>query len=156
MPQAPALELVTAALVSRLVAIGPTTEIRTRFERSSEQVASEALAAKSCLRKFNVDPLDGLDESQEGNGNGVQNAGLSDQLARFRISIAYPRARQEKHIEDVLVSDAGHALRALARSADWNGTPVRRAVCRWTVDRMSSSDKLFLVLTLAVQYRDAT
>lgn len=153
MAQAPAIEKVISALVTRLEAIVPTKQPRFRFHRSDESLRSAQFAVKSCTRLFNVDATGGQDDSQEGRAGAVQNQALADRVARFSIVIAYPRAEQEKELEDVMASDGEWAMRKLARSADWTGTPVRRATCRWSIDR-TRDDKLFLVLVLEVQYRD--
>ena len=151
MSQAPAIEKVIAALVARLEAAVPSLQPKTRFKRSEESLSLDELPARAGMRWFNLDVQGGQDDSQE--GNGVQNAGVADRRARFRIRLLYPLARQERTLEDIAASDAEWAMRALARSASWAGTPIQRATCRWSVDR-SRSDRLFVDLALEVQYRD--
>jgi hypothetical protein len=148
---APVIEQVVAALVARLEAVVPSLQPRARFKRSDETLTSTEAPARGSMRRFNVDAVSGQDDSQE--GNGVQNPGVADRRARFTIRVSYPLAQQEQGLELVLPSDGEWAMRALARSANWAGTPVQRTTCRWSVDR-GNPEKLFLVLALEVQYRD--
>jgi hypothetical protein len=148
---APAIEQVIVALVERLEAVQPSLRTNVPFRRSSEILSDSETPATACTRRFNVDVLSGQDDSQE--GAGVQNAGVADRRVQVAVRVAYERGRKEKALEDLIASDAEWAMRALARSADWSGSPVQRATCRWNVDR-SDTQKLFLVLNLEVRYRD--
>jgi hypothetical protein len=151
MAQAPAIEQVVTALVTRLQAIAPSQKPGVKFRRATEVLATGETPGTALFRQFDVDYQGGQDDSQE--GHGVQSPGVADRRARFQISVYYPRARAEKKFEDVMASDSEWAMRALARSASWAGTPIQRTTCRATVDR-SRKDKLLLVLALEVQYRD--
>lgn len=155
---APAVETVLDAFVSRVEAIVPTLRTNTRFRRSPENAEASEAPTRSGLRQFDVDVLGGGDDSNE--GRGVQNVGSADRTVSLLLSISYPApGRAERALEKVIASDAELVLRAVGRSANWVSSPsapVRRAVCRWTVNRsaLQSGAEIILEVTVDVQYRD--
>ncbi len=140
-------------VVTKLEALVPSLTSHVPFRRSTEVLKVEDLPAKACFRRFNVDGIEGRDLSQEQDG-GVENVGMADRTARFRIRVAYPLGRREKDLDKLIPSDAEIAMRGLARSADWTGTPISSARVRWSIDRTSSQDKWFLELQVELNYRD--
>lgn len=153
MAQAPAIEQVIQALVDRMEALVPSVRSTETFRRSTEVVTVEATPGRAAFRAFNLDVLDGQDDSQEGRG-GVVSVGVGDHTARVQISCAYAKGRNERALETLVPSDGDIMLRGLARSAVWTGTPVRRSEATWRVDRDRAADRWLLIVTLTVQYRD--
>lgn len=153
MAQAPAIEQVIQALVDRMQDLVPSLRPTERFRRSSEVVSAVEAPARAAFRAFNLDVLDGQDDSQEGRG-GVVSVGCGDHTARVQLACAYSKGRNERDLETLVPSDADIILRGLARSANWTGTPVLRSTARWRIDRERAADRWLLFVTLTVQYRD--
>jgi hypothetical protein len=149
----PAVHAVFDGLLTRIESLTPSVEPGVTFKRASERAPLSAVAPK---RRFDVQVLDGRDESQE--GEGVQTVGVSDRLIRLRIDVHYPAQRAEAALERTLASDAEILLRGLVRDASWASASLRRAVGRWAVQRPGRSAKgqpvIVLALTLEAHYRD--
>lgn len=143
------------AIVAKVEAIVPTIDPAARFRRSSEKTPPTTKAGK---RLFDVD-FQGHPRDLSNEGQGVQNPGIADRIATFTISIDYPLARNEKALEATTAVDSELVLRALGRSANWNGTPVQivRATSAMRTDQaedgMGAGFRV-LVVTADVQYRD--
>jgi hypothetical protein len=140
-------------LVAHMEGLVPSITSATPF-RYSTDLRIEELPEKTCFRRFALDGIDGYDISQEQDGGGVQNVGMADRLARFALTVAYPVGKRAKDLERLIASDAELALRGLARSANWNGTPILRTIARWSIERNRAPGRWFLVVNLTVQYRD--
>lgn len=153
MAQAPAIEQVINALVARLENLVPSLRPTDRFRRSTEVISVETTPIRAALRAFNLDVLDGQDDSQEGRG-GQLDVASSDHTARVRITCAYGKGKNERDLEVLVPSDGDIILRGLARAANWMGTPVLRSTGRWAIDRQAAADRWLLVATFTVQYRD--
>lgn len=153
MAQAPAIEAVIRALVERMEGLTPSIRSQVPFRRSSEVISVEATPSKVAFRVFNLDALDGQDDSQEGRGAQLD-VSSSDHTARVNITCAYSKGKNERELETLVPSDGDIILRGLARAANWGGTPVLRSLARWRIDRDRAADRWLLVVTLTVQYRD--
>lgn len=153
MAKAPAIEQVIQAVVDRAQALEPSLQPEKRFRRSTEVLADAATPLRAGFRAFNLDVLDGRDDSQEGRG-GQLDVASSDHTARMSLTCSYPAGAKARDLETLVPSDGDIMLRGLARSAVWRGTPVLRSTATWRIDRERAADRWLLVVTMTVQYRD--
>lgn len=151
----PQVEEALDALIAKLEAIVPTVDPACRFRRREESAPPTTKAPK---RLFDVD-FEGHIRDLSNEGNGAQNPGVADRVARFTVEIDYPLARAEKALELTTAVDSELVLRALTRSANWNGTPVQIVRATSTMRTDQAEDGMgagfrVLVVTADVQYRD--
>jgi hypothetical protein len=155
---APAVQAALETVLASIEAITPTIDADQLFTR--KRVERTAATTRAPKRRFDVDFGSMRDLSNE--GEGVQSPGLADRSATFTIRIDYAAARSERALETTMAVDAELVLRALGRSANWAGTPVRRVVAQTAVERSevvpvpgAGTATLALVVTAEITYRDA-
>lgn len=149
---APAIKAAIDAVLAKVEAITPTIEPGRPFRRKSETAPPTTRAAK---RLFDFD-FRGLDNVP----GATQNPDLTDRQASIALRIDYPVGNSEKALETTLAVDSELVLRALGKSANWSGTPIRRVAARAEVERVPPPDgqgaaTFSIVVNADVFYRDS-
>jgi hypothetical protein len=152
---APAVQAALEALLAKVEAIVPTIDPSDRFRRRGERAPASTRAGK---RLIDLE-AQGHPRDLSNEGAGVQAPGLADRIAAVDLVVEYPLGRAEKQLETTVMVDSELLLRAVGRSANWAGTPVRRVQARSRVDRPDAAagegpGVLKLVVSVEITYRD--
>jgi hypothetical protein len=154
---APAVQAAIEAVLAKVEAIVPTIDPSATFRRRGETAPGTTKAGK---RWFDLQAA-GHPRDLSNEGAGVQAPGLADRIASVTLLVDYPVGRSEKALEMTMMVDSELLLRALGRSANWAGTPVRRVVARTTIERDilepttgQGLNLIRLTVTAEIQYRD--
>src|SRR6266496_3536072 len=131
MASPPAIQAAIEAVLATVEAIVPTIEPATTFRRKSEKVNATTRAPK---RLFDLQAR-GHPRDLSNEGSGVQNPGVADRIAAVDLVVEYSAARVERALEMTMMVDSELVLRALGRSANWAGTPVRRVRATTSIER---------------------
>jgi hypothetical protein len=154
---APAVKAALEAVIAKIEAIAPIVDAGTPFRRQDERAPS---STRQRRRLFDLQ-AGGHPRDLSNEGAGVQNPGLADRIAAVTFLIEYALGRNERELEMLLMQDSELVLRAIGRSANWAGTPVRRVVAKTSIDRSSAEPMpgegagfLTLVVEAEITYRD--